>query len=69
MAETHLRTGHDVVMPQLATRVEEIEGFQATAERAGAEYHEIARLPNQVAVLHRRILEQLQRKRGYCPST
>ncbi|SDM56886.1 AAA family ATPase [Allokutzneria albata] len=41
MAETHLRAGHDVVMPQLTTTVEEIEGFQAAAGRAGAEYHEI----------------------------
>ncbi|MFJ1762676.1 hypothetical protein ACIOD2_20325 [Amycolatopsis sp. NPDC088138] len=29
MAETHLRTGHDVVMPQLATRVVDIEDFRA----------------------------------------
>ena len=42
MAETHLRAGHDVVMPQLATRRSEIEGFEAAAARAGAEYREIA---------------------------
>ncbi|SDW67375.1 Predicted ABC-type ATPase [Amycolatopsis xylanica] len=41
MAETHLRTGHDVVMPQLTTRLEEIEGFEAAAARGGAEYREI----------------------------
>lgn len=41
MAETHLRTGHDVVMPQLATRWTEVEGFERAADRAGAEYHEI----------------------------
>ncbi|WP_370949925.1 AAA family ATPase [Amycolatopsis sp. cg5] len=41
MAETHLRAGHDVVMPQLTTRFEEIEGFEAAAERAGAQYREI----------------------------
>ncbi|WP_063628959.1 AAA family ATPase [Amycolatopsis taiwanensis] len=41
MAETHLRTGHDVVMPQLATKWEEVEGFQAAAGRAGAQYREV----------------------------
>jgi predicted kinase len=41
MAETHLRTGHDVVMPQLATRVIDIEPFEAAAKRGGAEYREI----------------------------
>lgn len=42
MAETHLRDGHDVVMPQLVTRRSEVEGFEAAAARAGAEYREIA---------------------------
>ena len=42
MAEAHLRTGWDVVMPQLETSVDETERFQLTAERAGAEYVEIA---------------------------
>ncbi len=41
MAETHLRTGHDVVMPQLATRLVDIEPFEAAAEKCGAEYREI----------------------------
>ncbi|SEF30404.1 Predicted kinase [Amycolatopsis pretoriensis] len=41
MAETHLRTGHDVVMPQLATRVADIRPFEDVAERCGAEYREI----------------------------
>jgi predicted kinase len=41
MAETHLRSGHDVVMPQLIVRVPEVERFEAAAERAGAEYHEV----------------------------
>jgi predicted kinase len=41
MAETHLRTGHDVVMPQLATRVADVEPFEAAAKRCGAEYREI----------------------------
>ncbi|MFJ7210914.1 AAA family ATPase [Amycolatopsis sp. NPDC098790] len=41
MAETHLRTGHDVVMPQLATRVADIQAFEDAADRCGAEYREI----------------------------
>jgi predicted kinase len=41
MAETHLRTGHDVVMPQLATRVVDVEAFETAARACGAEYREI----------------------------
>ncbi|MFD9888540.1 AAA family ATPase [Amycolatopsis sp. NPDC059027] len=41
MAETHLRSGHDVVMPQLATKLAEVEGFEAAASRTGSEYREI----------------------------
>lgn len=41
MAETHLRTGYDVVMPQLATRVADVEAFEAAAEKCGAWYREI----------------------------
>jgi hypothetical protein len=41
MAETHLRAGHDVVMPQLTTKPEEIEAFEAVADRLGAEYREV----------------------------
>lgn len=41
MAETHLRTGHDVVMPQLATRVIDIQAFEDVAKRCDAEYREI----------------------------
>lgn len=41
MAETHLRTGHDVVMPQLATRLVDVEPFEAAAGRCGAGYREI----------------------------
>ena len=41
MAETHLRSGHDVVMPQLATRLDEVADFEAVCARTGAEYREI----------------------------
>ncbi|MFE3175246.1 AAA family ATPase [Amycolatopsis sp. NPDC059090] len=41
MAETHLRAGHDVVMPQLVTRIEQAERFEEAARAAGGEYVEI----------------------------
>lgn len=41
MAETHLRSGHDVVMPQLVARVEQAERFEEAARAAGSEYVEI----------------------------
>src|SRR5215218_1430875 len=41
MAETHLRSGCDVVLPQLDTSAAEAERFRRAAERAGAEYVEI----------------------------
>jgi adenylate kinase family enzyme len=42
MIDAHLRTGCDVVMPQLVTSAEEAEGFLLTAERARAVYIEVA---------------------------
>jgi adenylate kinase family enzyme len=42
MAEAHLRAGSDVVMPQLETSVVEADRFQLVAERAGAEYIDVA---------------------------
>jgi predicted kinase len=53
MAETHLRAGHDVVMPQLATKLEEVEGFQAAADRAGAEYREIVLMAGKQQMIDR----------------
>jgi predicted kinase len=41
MAESHLRAGWDVVMPQLETSVDEAGRFQLVAERVGACYLEI----------------------------
>jgi predicted kinase len=40
MAETHLASGHDVVMPQLVTRPDEVDRFEEAARQCGAEYHE-----------------------------
>jgi len=53
MAEAHLRAGHDVVMPQLATKVEEVAGFQAAADRAGAEYREIVLMASKQQMIDR----------------
>jgi predicted kinase len=53
MAETHLRAGHDVVMPQLATKLEEVEGFQAAADRVGADYCEIVLMASKQQVIDR----------------
>ena len=53
MARTHLRTGHDVVMPQLCTRVHEIEPFERAARESGAEYREILLTAEKPAALAR----------------
>jgi hypothetical protein len=42
MAETHLRAGQDVVLPQLVTDLNEAERFEAAVARAGAVYLEVA---------------------------
>ena len=41
MARDHLHAGHDVVVPQLVARVAYIEVLDATAEEAGAAFHEV----------------------------
>jgi predicted kinase len=42
MAETHLGSGRDVVMPQLVARVDQAERFEQVARSAGATYVEVA---------------------------
>ena len=42
MAEAHLRSGTDVVMPQLVTATAQAERFERAAQRAGAKYVEVA---------------------------
>jgi predicted kinase len=53
MAETHLRAGHDVVMPQLTTAPAEVDCFADAATRAGATYREIALTIEPAAMLDR----------------
>jgi predicted kinase len=62
MARTHLEAGHDVIVPQLLTRREFVDMLRATAESAGAGFHEFALLDPRNVVLAR--LEQREEPRG-----
>lgn len=42
MAGAHLASGHDVVLPQLITAVDQARRFERAAEGAGADYLEVA---------------------------
>lgn len=53
MLETHLRAGHDIVMPQLVTNVEQATRFEAAASRAGGEYREIVLLADKQRLIDR----------------
>ena len=53
MARTHLEGGHDVIVPQLLVRRPFVEMLQATAESAGASFHEFALLDSRDVVLAR----------------
>lgn len=53
MAETHLRTGRDVVLPQLMTKLAEVGSFEAACDRGGAEYREIALVADRQQALDR----------------
>jgi predicted kinase len=52
-AAAHLGEGHDVIVPQLLTRREFVDELRATAERAGASFHELALMDDRDAVLRR----------------
>ena len=41
MASSHLRGGHDVVLPQYLAHVQEIDAFQSAAHEQGADFREI----------------------------
>jgi predicted kinase len=53
MARAHLEAGHDVIVPQLLARRPFVELLQATAEAAGAIFHELALLDPREVVLAR----------------
>jgi predicted kinase len=53
MAETHLRGGRNVIMPQYLGQVAEIDSFAATATRAGAGFTEIVLMDTKQAALRR----------------
>ncbi len=44
MADTHLRAGHDVVMPQYLGKLSEVERFEAVASASGASFCEVVLL-------------------------
>jgi len=52
-ADTHLRRGHDVLVPQLLTRREFVEELRRTAEAAGASFVELTLMDERAAVLER----------------
>lgn len=54
-AAMHLASGFDVIVPQLLTRREFVEELRATAERAGAAFHEVTLVDAKEAVLARAI--------------
>ena len=62
MAHTHLEAGHDVIVPQLLARRPFVELLAATAESAGATFHEFALLDPREVVLAR--LEQRTEPEG-----
>ncbi|UPU46628.1 MULTISPECIES: AAA family ATPase [Rhodococcus] len=53
MAATHLQSGHDVVMPQLVTRITEIEDFEVAAKTSDAEYLEVVLIGSKEQALAR----------------
>jgi cytidylate kinase len=64
MLGTHLSAGHDVVMPQLVTNVDQARKFEAAAERASAEYREIALVADKRRILDHHIDEVLDSAGG-----
>lgn len=53
MAGTHLRAGHDVVMPQYLGRLSEIQRFEAVAQASGAVFLEMVLMDTKERSLRR----------------
>ncbi len=53
MAAAHLQGGHDVVLPQLVSRLDEIAAFEDVARRHGATFHEVVLLDTREASVAR----------------
>jgi predicted kinase len=53
MATAYLAAGHDVVLPQLIARLEELRKFEAAALDAGAEFREVVLMTSKVDALAR----------------
>lgn len=52
-ARTHLRGGHDVVVPQLVARPEFLEQLEAVAAETGTAFHEIVLMDEKTTMLRR----------------
>ena len=52
-AGTHLRSGHDVVVPQLVARPEFLGQLEAVAEQTGTEFHELVLMDEKTNILRR----------------
>jgi predicted kinase len=52
-ATTHLRSGYDVIVPQLLTRREFVDELHRAAEGAGASFHEVTLVDAKASVLER----------------
>lgn len=53
MVDTHLRAGHDVVMPQYLGRLDELERFEHAARQAGAALVEVMLLDERASAVDR----------------
>lgn len=53
MADTHLRAGHDVVVPQYLADADEVERFEAAAYAAGAGFVEVVLLDERSSAVDR----------------
>lgn len=53
MVDTHLRAGHDVVMPQYLGRLDELEHFEHAARQAGAGFAEVVLLDDRASAVDR----------------
>ncbi|GAA5155283.1 ATP-binding protein [Pseudonocardia eucalypti] len=53
MAVTHLRAGHDVLVPQYIGRASELARLERTAEEAGAEFRGLALMDERAGALER----------------
>jgi predicted kinase len=69
MARTHLRSGHDVVLPYLVAHVEHADAFQQLAEECGADYYEVLLTTDRTESVERMLERGTWGERGTDPLT